>query len=99
MIALAHREYESWFVAACRSLTVTRHVREGSAPPVDLGLLRNAKGWLGARMEAGYDPIRHQLLFTRSFDLGEARTSPSFDRLCRRLQDLVAGTYRGLRNG
>ena len=65
IVALAYREYETWFhrgrhdrcavCVACRT-TLIRH----NAPEA----IRDAKGWLGERMDVGYDPVIHQLEFS-----------------------------------
>ena len=48
-------------------------------PPQNTEEIRNAKGWLGARMAVTYDPMIHQLEFSRCFDLQEARANSSFN--------------------
>jgi hypothetical protein len=40
-------------------------------------------------MPDGYDPIRHQLPFTRQVDLAQARSAQSFDRLYRHVAQLL----------
>jgi hypothetical protein len=89
VVALAYREYETWFVAAARSLRGVEGLAEDAAPPADPQGMRDAKGWLGRLMPNRYDPVSHQLPFTQRFDLEEARQVPSFDRLYRKLADLV----------
>ncbi len=85
-ISLASREFETWFVTSATSL------RGLYGLPLDLSApdrpedIRDAKGWLRERMGAPYDPITHQLAFTRKFDLAAARQIPSFDRLYRYLR-------------
>lgn len=91
-VALAHREYETWFVAAAVSLRGVEGLDEGLAPPRDPEAIRDAKGWLGRHMPHGYDPVSHQLLLTRRFDLQAARTVGSFDRLYRKVAALVEAT-------
>jgi hypothetical protein len=59
------------------------------APPVDAEVIRDAKGWLGARMACGYDPVTHQLEFTRQFDLDAARANPSFDHFYQHIRTLL----------
>jgi hypothetical protein len=85
LVALAYREYETWFIAAIRSLRGQWGLRADLSPPTDAESIRNAKGWLGDRMDGGYDPVTHQIAFTRAFDLEEARSLASFDRFYRRL--------------
>lgn len=86
-IALAHREYESWFLAAARSLRGIRGLPLDLEPPADIDNIRNAKGWLGQRMAQAYDPVTHQLEFSRKIDIEQARTSRSFDRIFRFVQN------------
>jgi hypothetical protein len=94
LVALAHREYETWFLTAARSLRGLRGLPEDLDPPPVAEGIRDAKGWLSARMNDAYDPITHQLEFTKQFDLEQARANQSFDRLCnwirRFLQEEVA---------
>lgn len=91
LVALAHREFETWFVAAARSLRGIDGFAADAEPPPDPEAFRDAKGWLGARMTPhGYDPVVHQLAMGRRFDLQQARAVPSFDRLYRRLGRFVA---------
>lgn len=90
-IALAYREFETWFIAAARSLRHLRGLPADLEPPGDLDGIRNAKGWLSNRMNVSYDPITHQLEFARAFDMTEARSSRSFDRFYR-------GVHRMLQN-
>lgn len=91
LVALAYREYETWFLAAARSLRGQRGLPNDLEPPSDPEAIRDAKGWLGKRMPSGYDPVIHQLEFTRKMILEEARSNPSFDRfyrhICRFLHD------------
>ncbi len=91
LIALAKMEYEAWFIAASASLTGVHgysHVTEAADPEG----IRDAKGWLGRNMPAGYDPVAHQPAFTQRFDLMAARRAPSFDRLCARVAALLGAS-------
>ncbi len=89
VIALAYREYETWFMAAVESLRGVEGMFDTVVRPIDPEATRNAKGWLGRRMPHGYDPISHQLSFTNVFDLTAARTIASFDRLYRKIASLA----------
>ena len=80
-VFLAHREYETWFVAAAGSLQGVCGLPADLAPPGDPERYRDAKGWLSDRMPRPYDPIMHQLEFTRRFDLDQASSNRSFHRL------------------
>jgi hypothetical protein len=88
-VALAYREYETWFVTAVRSLRGLRGIAAAVEPPGNPVGIRNAKGWLSKRMNVAYDPITHQLEFTRAFDLVEARANLSFDRFFRGIENML----------
>ena len=90
-VALAYREFETWFVTAARSLRGNSGLPDELEPPPQTDGLRNAKGWLGSRMPSGYDPIIHQLEFVRKFDLDQARRNSSFDRLYRFVTRFIEG--------
>jgi hypothetical protein len=92
VVTLAHREYETWFVAAAESLRGSDGLAADAVRPADPEVTRDAKGWLSERMVDRYDPVRHQLAFTRSFDLVAARSVASFDRFCRKISALVAAS-------
>lgn len=79
-VSLAHREFESWFIAAIKSLRGVRGLPNDLLPPPDPERIRNAKGWLDERMNVAYDPVTHQIEFTRKIDLSQARGSRSFNR-------------------
>lgn len=85
LVTLAYREYETWFLAGARSLRGHRGLGEDVAPPEVPESVRDAKGWLSQRMTNPYDPVVHQLEFTRALDLEQAQTNPSFRRLVRRI--------------
>jgi hypothetical protein len=89
LVVLAYREFESWFIAAARSLRGFSGLPASLRSPADMERVRNAKGWLGERMPGGYDPLLHQLKLARRFDLSEARANRSFDRFYIRLLDLL----------
>lgn len=88
-VALAYREYETWFIAAVESLRGTEGMSDTVAAPPDPELMRDAKGWLGRHLPNRYDPVTHQLAFTKRFDLQAARRVPSFDRLYRKVALLM----------
>lgn len=89
IVALAHREYETWFMAAAESLRGVEGMSAAVVCPADPEATRDAKGWLGRHMPHGYDPITHQLAFTHAFDLDAARAVASFDRLYRKIDSLL----------
>ena len=86
-MVLAKTEYEAWFLAAAASLEIGEH----SEPPEDPEAVRDAKGWLSARMPPGhaYRETIHQASFSATFDLDLARAAPSFDKLWRDVGSLI----------
>jgi hypothetical protein len=89
LVALAYREYETWFLAAARSLRGVSGLPADLSPPLNPETIRDAKGWLDERMPHGYDPVRHQRLFTERFSFDEASRVPSFARLQARMPDIL----------
>ena len=90
-VVLAYREYESWFVTAAASLRGETGLPNDLMPPTQPEATRDAKGWLGRHMPVPYDPVVHQLTFSRAIDLVQARDSQSFDRLYRKTAALLDG--------
>jgi hypothetical protein len=90
VVALAHREYETWFLAAARSLRGICGLPADLDPPLAPEAIRDAKGWLSARMPAAYNEPNDQPALTSQFSFDEAATVPSFVRLRRKLQNLLA---------
>lgn len=88
-VVLAYREFETWFVTAAPSLRGLRGLPHDLKAPHEAEQIRDAKGWLGSRMNASYDPVIHQLEFAREFDLELARNNRSFDRLYRRIRSFL----------
>lgn len=88
-VVVANCEYEAWFLAAARSL---RGVFVDEAePPDDPEVIRDAKGFLRQNLmspDSRYSVTVDQPRLTARMDLDEARTSPSFDKLCRDLDGL-----------
>ena len=93
LVALAYREYETWFITAARSLQGVRGLPNDLEPPDHPQAIRDAKGWLGSRMNAGYDPVIHQLAFSRKMDLDQARANPSFNHLYEHIRTLLEGSH------
>ncbi len=85
-VVMAHREYESWFLAATTSIH-----QLGNAPPhPNPESKRGAKEWLSQLMTDNYEPTYYQTSFTAQFDLHAARAAaPSFDKLCRDLTGML----------
>jgi hypothetical protein len=93
IVTLAYREYETWFLSAARSLRDLRGLPHDIDPPEDPEAIRDAKGWLSVRMACGYDPVTHQLEFTRKFDLDEARANTSFDHFYQNVRKVLEGPH------
>lgn len=85
IVALAHREYETWFLAAANSLRGCSGLPTDLNPPLNPEACRGAKEWLQKRMTSPYDEIIHQAKFTARFNLKAARSIPSFARLVDKL--------------
>jgi hypothetical protein len=90
-VVLARREYETWFITAAPSLRGRRGLPQDLDTPPAAERIRDAKGWLGARMNVPYDPVIHQLEFTKEFDLEQARANRSFDRFYLRIHSFLKG--------
>lgn len=91
-VVLAKAEYEAWFLAATASIAGRCDIDEAAAQPDDPEGIRDAKGWLTARMPFGrsYRPTRDQANLTEHFDLEAARrAAPSFDKLWRDVRALL----------
>lgn len=90
LVALAYREFETWYLTAARSLRGLHGLPTDLAPPENPESFRDAKGWLGDRMDVPYDETTHQLQYARVFDLDAASASASFRRLRARIESLLA---------
>jgi hypothetical protein len=88
----ANPEYETWFVAAAESLTAFLRVSATSTaghPEAE----RLAKGWIQRHFRRPkYSETVDQAAMTAQMDLGLCRDRcPSFDKLCRELEDRNRG--------
>ena len=95
-VVLAKAEYEAWFLAAADSIAGKCDIAESAAPPSEPESIRNAKGWLRTHMPRGrtYRPKFDQPELTKIFDLDSARMAPSFDKLWRDVNSLLAAVRR-----
>jgi hypothetical protein len=89
-IALAYREYETWFLTAAESLRTIGELPVDLTSPNLPETIRNAKKWLAQNLPQGYQETRHQPLFTRHFSLAQAAASDSFVELRQKFSRLVA---------
>lgn len=85
LVSLAHREFETWFIAAVESLRGPFGMPADLTRPAHFESIRNAKGWLGGHMPNGYDPIRDQHKMARAMDIDQALAATSLRRLAERL--------------
>lgn len=82
---LAHPEWETWFVAAARSLVA--HLDLPEDLPEDPESSRSAKGWVKQHFRGHYSETVDQPKLTSRMDLHLCRErSPSFDKLCREIE-------------
>lgn len=82
-VVLANREYEAWFLASAGSLHGKRGFIFDHPQDFDAERPRDAKGWMGDRMVAGYNPTTDQPAFSAMMDLPLAcQHSRSFRKLC-----------------
>lgn len=92
---VAVREFEAWFLASAPSLAGRRGLPPTLQPPADPEAIRDAKGWLQERRVDGlaYSPTIDQPALAAVFDLHSARAgAPSFDKLWREVENLLAAT-------
>lgn len=80
LVILAYREYETWFLAAARSLRNVGGLPGDLEPPSNPEALRDAKGWLSARMPGRYNEPNDQPRMTAKFSFEEGSSVPSFSR-------------------
>jgi hypothetical protein len=83
-VVLANREYEAWFIAAAASLNGHRGFAAGDEVVVDAEAIRDAKGWIKARIASGaYGETTDQPAFSARVDLQQVHDgSRSFRKLC-----------------
>lgn len=95
-VVLAKTEFESWFIAAAESIAGRRGLVPDLASPADPEAIRDAKGWLRARMTGshGYSETVDQAALAAVFDLAAARRALSFDKFIRDVSRLLAELSR-----
>lgn len=84
-VVLAMREFEAWFIAAAPSLDGQRGFTFAAGTVVQAESVRNAKGWMEARLAGGaYRETTEHPAFTARMDLEQALSgSRSFRKLCK----------------
>jgi hypothetical protein len=99
LVALAYREFESWFIASAESLRGCCGLSIDATPPTfpetakeqkEWPATRGAKEWLTKRMSRPYSPTQHQLTMTQQFSLSAAERSHSFSRLKTKILELLS---------
>lgn len=71
-VVAAVREFEGWFLAAAESLRGRRGLPADLVRPENPETIRDAKGWLSARMPKRYSPTLDQPAFCASMAISEA---------------------------
>ena len=90
-VVLAKVEYENWFIAAIESLAGKYSVQRGLTAPPNPEAIRDAKGWISARMSQPYKETVDQKELTVLFDLALAASkSTSFAKLRRSVKALLS---------
>jgi uncharacterized protein DUF4276 len=93
-VVLAHREYESWFLASLESLRGIRGIRLEAIPHADPESVRGAKEKLEASMADSrtYSETLDQAALTALFDMAAAyRSCRSFRRMVSAFGKVAAG--------
>ena len=93
-VALAHQEFETWFLAGAESLRGLCDLPADLVGPTEPEAVRGAKEWLSKKMTAGrpYRETTDQELLAKKLDIVAARKARSFDKFYRevvRLCDLA----------
>lgn len=89
-VVLAKHEYESWFLAAARSLRGIGGLPLDLDPPADPEGRSGAKEWLEGRLTAGrYIGQKHQPELTEVFDFAQAARADSFQKCLREVRWLL----------
>jgi hypothetical protein len=90
---LAHREYESWFLAAAESLAGKRRLKPDLVAPETPEDIRDAKGWLSRHIQGTgrYSPTQDQAALSQWLDLKRARLkSRSFRKFWKEIESILA---------
>jgi hypothetical protein len=89
LIILAHREYETWILAAAESLRGVCSLSDNLCAPHNLESIRDAKGWLSQQMAVSYNEPEHQPRMTEAFNFEQAGQNRSFRRGFKKLKDFL----------
>lgn len=91
-VILAKKEYEAWFLASAESLQGKRTLANDLTRSPTPEEIRDAKGWLTARMPLGisYAETTDQAVMTVLFDMTAARRrADSFDKCYREIDSML----------
>lgn len=90
-VVLPVREFEAWFLASAESLGGHRGLPVQLEAPRDPEAVRDAKGWLSARMPMGraYGPQVDQAALAQALDFRLAERAGSFRKFMRDLERLA----------
>lgn len=88
-VILAHREYETWFLAAAESLRSVCGLPKDLESPAHPESIRGAKQWLSQQMGAPYNESEHQPRMTAAFAFEQASRVPSFGRALGKLRQML----------
>jgi len=89
LVILAYREYETWFLAAARSLRGVSGLPADLEPPPNPESIRDAKGWLSRKRPAGYNEPNDQPKLTAQFSFEEGKQVPSFARAFNKITEFL----------
>lgn len=89
VVSAAKYEYEVYFLASLESLRGFNGVPRNARSPASPESIRDAKGYMRSILGRKYSPTVDQPEFTKAFDIRDARTVPSFERLCSKIRDLL----------
>jgi len=91
-VVLAHREYESWFLAAAESLAGKRRLAPDLVAPATPENIRDAKGWLSQHIQGAgrYSPTQDQAALSQWLDLNRTREkSRSFRKFWKEMEAIA----------
>ncbi|HEY1135876.1 MAG TPA: DUF4276 family protein [Xanthomonadaceae bacterium] len=91
-VVIANREFEAWYIGAAESLNGFRGFRlDEEDLAIDAEVPRDAKGWLGKRMDGGYGETTDQPAFAARMNLQQALDRcRSFRKLWKELDRYIA---------
>lgn len=92
-VVVAKREYEAWFLAGAQSLRGKRNILDTAVAPEDPEAIRGTKQHIERHFlvpGAIYRETVDQPALTALLGLEEARSAPSFNKLCRDLLRLLS---------